>query len=317
VGKKSYLCGVKINLKHCSMPINIPNSLPAVGRLREENIFVMHSQRALQQDIRPLRIAVLNLMPLKIDTETDLVRVLSNSPLQVELDLIGLESHSSQHTPIAHIREFYTDFADVRAEHYDGLIVTGAPVEQIPFEEVDYWREMTQVLDWAREHVTSSLFICWSAQAALYHYYGVGKHPLPKKMFGIFEHRVNAPHHPLFRGFDDVFFAPHSRHTEIKHSEVAAVADLQILSESDEAGVYIVEARGGREFFVTGHSEYAPETLGNEYHRDLAKGLPIDLPKNYYQHDCPQNAPVVRWRAHAHLMFQNWLNYFVYQITPY
>jgi homoserine O-succinyltransferase len=299
------------------MPINIPDKLPAVELLKKENIFVMGSQRALQQDIRPLRIALLNLMPLKIDTETDLVRVLSNSPLQVELDLIGLSSHESSHTPIEHIREFYIAFDEIKGQRYDGLIVTGAPLGHVPFEAVDYWRELTQVLDWARENVTASMFLCWSAQAALYHYYGVPRHPLPQKMFGIFEHTLNAPQHPLFRGFDEVFYAPHSRHTELRRQDIAQVPTLDILSESDEAGVYIVASRSGRELFITGHAEYAPETLDNEYRRDLSKGLPIDVPRRYYRNNDPALPPLVRWRSHANLLFQNWLNYFVYQVTPY
>jgi homoserine O-succinyltransferase len=299
------------------MPLNIPDRLPAIELLRKENIFVMDNTRATSQDIRPLRVAMLNLMPLKIDTETDLVRVLSNSPLQVELDLIGLQSHESKNTPIEHIREFYISFDKIRNDRYDGLIVTGAPVEQIEFEQVNYWDELMQILDWAKTHVTASMFICWAAQAALYHYYGVKKYPLPQKMFGIFEHTLNVPHSPLFRGFDEVFFAPHSRHTEVRKRDLEAVPELTILSESAEAGVYIVQGGEGREIFITGHSEYAPETLGNEYRRDLAKGVPINMPLNYFRNNNPQEPPLVRWRSHANLLFQNWLNYFVYQVTPY
>jgi homoserine O-succinyltransferase len=299
------------------MPINIPDKLPAIEQLKKENIFAIGISRASKQDIRPIRLALINLMPLKITTETDLVRVLSNSPLQVELDLISLKSHTSRNTPIEHIREFYIDFDQIKDQKYDGLIITGAPVEQLEFEEVNYWEELTTIFDWAKTHVTSSLFICWSAQAALYHYYGIPKYPLNKKMFGAFEHKVNDPLNPLFRGFDDVFFAPHSRHTEIKRVDIEKVPGLTILSESDEAGIYAVLAREGREVFITGHSEYAPETLDNEYKRDVAKKLPIDIPQNYYPGNDPGKHPVIRWRSHANLLFSNWLNYFVYQVTPY
>jgi homoserine O-succinyltransferase len=305
------------HLKRRLMPLNIPDKLPAIEQLKKENIFVIGNSRASKQDIRPLRIAVLNLMPLKITTETDLVRVLSNSPLQVELDLIKIKNHVSKNTPIEHIREFYIAFEQIKHQKYDGLIVTGAPVELLPFEEVTYWKEITEILDWAKTHVTSSLFICWSAQAALYHYYGIPKYPLEKKTFGIFEHKLNEPSNALFRGFDDVFFAPHSRHTEIRRKDIEKVPELTILSESDESGVYIVFARNGREVFVTGHSEYSPETLDNEYKRDISKNLPIDIPRNYYLDNDPNNPPLVRWRSHANLLFSNWLNYFVYQVTPY
>jgi homoserine O-succinyltransferase len=299
------------------MPINIPDKLPAIEQLKKENIFAIGISRASKQDIRPIRLALINLMPLKITTETDLVRVLSNSPLQVELDLISLKSHTSRNTPIEHIREFYIDFDQIKNQKYDGLIITGAPVEQLEFEEVNYWDELTTIFDWAKTHVTSSLFICWSAQAALYHYYGIPKYPLDKKMFGAFEHKVNDPLNPLFRGFDDLFFAPHSRHTEIKRVDIEKVPGLTILSESDEAGIYAVLAREGREVFITGHSEYAPETLDKEYKRDVAKNLPIDIPQNYYPGNDPGKHPVIRWRSHANLLFSNWLNYFVYQVTPY
>jgi len=299
------------------MPINIPDKLPAIEQLKKENIFAIGISRASKQDIRPIRLALINLMPLKITTETDLVRVLSNSPLQVELDLISLKSHTSRNTPIEHIREFYIDFDQIKNQKYDGLIITGAPVEQLEFEDVNYWEELTSIFDWAKTHVTSSLFICWSAQAALYHYYGIPKYPLTKKMFGAFEHKVNEPLNPLFRGFDDVFFAPHSRHTEIKRVDIEKVPGLTILSESDDAGIYAVLARDGREVFITGHSEYAPETLDNEYKRDVAKNLPIDIPQNYYPGNDPNKHPVIRWRSHANLLFSNWLNYFVYQVTPY
>jgi homoserine O-succinyltransferase len=299
------------------MPLNLPDKLPAIELLKKENIFVMDNSRATQQDIRPLRIVVLNLMPIKITTETDLVRLLSNSPLQVEISFMKLKSHTSKHTPVEHMKAFYTDFEDMKSQKYDGMIITGAPVEQIDFEEVKYWGELTEIFDWARTHVTSTLYICWAAQAGLYHYYGVPKHPLPKKMFGIFEHRALAPLHAIFRGFDDTFYVPHSRHTEVRREDIEKAKELTILSESEESGVYLIEGRKGREFFVTGHSEYSPYTLDNEYKRDLAKGLPIEKPVNYYIDDDPAKGPFVRWKAHANLLFSNWLNYFVYQETPY
>jgi homoserine O-succinyltransferase len=299
------------------MPLNLPNKLPAIELLKKENIFVIDLSRATQQDIRPLRIAVLNLMPLKITTETDLIRLLSNSPLQIEVTFMKLKSHTSKNTPVEHMMTFYTDFEEMRTQKYDGMIVTGAPVEQLDFEEVNYWDELTDIFDWARTHVTSTLYICWAAQAGLYHFYGIPKYPLEKKMFGIFEHHKSEPLHPIFRGFDDVFFVPHSRHTEIHKEDILNCPELTLLSESKEAGVYMVEARNGREFFITGHSEYSPMTLDTEYRRDLSKGLPIEMPHNYYQHDNPDEGVVVRWRAHANLLFTNWLNYFVYQETPY
>lgn len=299
------------------MPLNLPNKLPAIELLKKENIFVIDLSRATQQDIRPLRIAILNLMPLKITTETDLIRLLSNSPLQIEVTFMKLKSHTSKNTPIEHMMTFYTDFEEMRSQKYDGMIVTGAPVEQLDFKEVTYWDELTDIFDWARTHVTSTLYICWAAQAGLYHFYGIPKYPLGKKMFGIFEHHKSAPLHPIFRGFDDAFFVPHSRHTEIHKEDILNCPDLTLLSESEEAGVYLVEARNGREFFITGHSEYSPMTLDTEYRRDLSKGLPIEMPHNYYLHDNPEEGVVVRWRAHANLLFTNWLNYFVYQETPY
>lgn len=299
------------------MPVNIPATLPAVDVLRNENIFVMDSDRALTQEIRPLKIVILNLMPLKITTETDLIRLLSNSPLQIELDLLQLESHTSRNTPIEHMVNFYKKFDEISKSNYDGMIITGAPVEQMPFEEVDYWPEMVKIMEWARKHVTSTLFICWASQAGLYHYYGVPKYPLPSKMFGVFEHHIHNPLNPIFRGFDDVFYVPHSRHTEIRSEDILKVPELTILSESPESGVYMVMARNGREFFITGHSEYSPNTLHEEFQRDLSKGLPIDLPRNYYLNDDPSQGIVVRWRSHANLMITNWLNYFVYQVTPF
>ncbi|MCL1608705.1 MULTISPECIES: homoserine O-succinyltransferase [Mediterranea] len=299
------------------MPLNLPDRLPAIELLKKENIFVFDHSRASRQDIRPLRIVVLNLMPLKITTETDLVRLLSNTPLQIELSFMKLRSHTPKNTPVEHMKAFYKDFELMSDERFDGMIITGAPVEQMPFEEVNYWSEVSAIFDWARTHVTSTLYICWAAQAGLYHHYGVPKHDLPHKMFGIFEHTVNRPLLPIFRGFDDVFYVPHSRHTEIRREDIERCPELDILSESPEAGVYMVMARDGREFFVTGHSEYSPYTLDGEYKRDLAKGLPIDMPRNYYRGDDPSQPPLVRWRAHANLLFSNWLNYYVYQETPY
>ena len=299
------------------MPLKLPDQLPAIELLKQENIFVMDTTRATGQDIRPLRIAILNLMPLKITTETDLVRLLSNTPLQVEISFMKIKSHTPKNTPIEHMKAFYTDFEQMREQRYDGMIVTGAPVEQMDFERVTYWDEITEIFDWARTHVTSTLYICWAAQAGLYHFYGIPKYPQEKKMFGIFPHRALQPLHPIFRGFDDVFYVPHSRHTEVRSEDILRVPALTLLSESPEAGVYLVMARGGREFFVTGHSEYSPLTLDGEYRRDLGKGLPIEMPRNYYVDDDPAKGVLVRWRAHANLLFSNWLNYFVYQETPY
>lgn len=299
------------------MPLNLPDKLPAIELLKEENIFVIDNSRATQQDIRPLRIAILNLMPLKITTETDLVRLLSNTPLQVEISFMKLKSHTSKNTSVEHMETFYTDFEEMCSDKYDGMIITGAPVEQMDFEEVGYWEEITKVFNWARTHVTSTLYICWAAQAGLYHHYGVPKHALEQKMFGIFRHRTLDPLHPIFRGFDDLFYVPHSRHTEVRKEDILKVPELTLLSESDESGVYLVMARGGREFFVTGHSEYSPLTLDAEYRRDLEKGLPIEVPYHYYLDNDPDKGPVVCWRGHANLLFSNWLNYFVYQETPY
>ena len=299
------------------MPLNIPDKLPAIEFLQKENIFVMDTSRASHQDIRPLKIAVLNLMPIKITTEIDLVRLLSNSPLQIELDFISLSSHVSKNTPKEHMLAFYKDFNLIIYNKYDGLIITGAPVEQMPFEEVAYWNELTEILNWAKSNVTSSIFICWGAQAALYHYYGIPKYPLEKKMFGVFKHTKTDATNPILRGFDDIFYVPHSRYTEIKREDILKVPELTILSESDESGVYMVASRNGREFFLTGHSEYSPETLDIEFKRDLARNLPIEMPKNYYLDDKPENPPVVRWRSQANMLFVNWLNYYVYQKTPY
>lgn len=299
------------------MPVTIPIRLPAIELLKKENIFVMDDERASSQDIRPLKIAILNLMPLKVTTETDLIRLLSNTPLQLEIDFIKLKSHTPKNTPIEHLKMFYKDFDLISPNKYDGMIITGAPVELMPFEKVNYWDELTRIFDWGRQNVTSTLYICWAAQAGLYYHYGVPKHELPAKMFGVFKHRPCDRLNPIFRGFDDEFYVPHSRHTEVRREDIEKCPGLTILSESDEAGVYMVMARNGREFFITGHSEYSPNTLDDEYRRDLKKGLPIDMPKNYYAGDDPSKGPVVRWRSHANLLFTNWLNYFVYQATPY
>ncbi|MDR2496297.1 MAG: homoserine O-succinyltransferase [Tannerellaceae bacterium] len=299
------------------MPLNIPKNLPAIDLLKKEQIFVMDSLRAATQDIRPLNVLVLNLMPVKVTTETDLIRLLSNTPLQIELKFVKVSGHTPKNTPIEHMQEFYINFDELAHNYYDGMIITGAPVEQIAFEDVRYWEELTGILEWARTHVTSTLYICWAAQAALYHFYGIPKYDLPRKMFGVFRHRLSDPHLPIFRGFDDSFFVPHSRHTEIRSSDIIRHSSLSIIAESDEAGVHMVMTRGGREFYITGHAEYAPGTLGDEYRRDLAKGLPIHIPANYYTDDDPSRQPHVRWRAHANLLFTNWLNYYVYQATPY
>ena len=291
--------------------------LPAVETLRKENIFVMDSDRAQSQEIRPLKIVVLNLMPLKITTETDLVRLLSNSPLQIEIDFLRLKSHTSKNTPIEHMMAFYKDLDEIQKSNYDGMIITGAPVELLEFEEVKYWKELTGIFDWAHNHVTSTLYICWAAQAGMYHFYGVPKYRLPEKMFGVFEHKTNNSLNPIFRGFDDVFYVPHSRHTEVRSRDILKVPELTLISESEKSGVYMVMARNGREFFITGHSEYSANTLDTEYKRDIKKGLPINLPENYYRDNDPKNEPLVRWRSHANLLFTNWRNYFVYQETPY
>lgn len=299
------------------MPLNLPDKLPAIEILKGENIFVIDSSRANQQDIRPLRMVVLNLMPLKITTETDLVRLLSNTPLQLEISFMKIKSHTSKNTPIEHMQTFYNDFDEMRHQKFDGMIITGAPVELMDYEEVSYWNEITEIFDWARTHVTSTFYICWAAQAGLYHHYGIPKYPLEKKKFGVYEHLALDPLHPIFRGFDDVFYVPHSRHTEVRKEDILNVPQLKLLSESEGAGVYMVEGREGREFFVTGHSEYSPFTLDVEYRRDKEKGLPIELPQNYYRENDPTKEPLVRWRGHANLLFSNWLNYFVYQETPY
>lgn len=301
------------------MPLNLPDKLPAIDILKEENIFVIDNSRASTQDIRPLKIVILNLMPIKITTETDLIRLLSNSPLQIEVSFMKLKSHTSKNTPIEHMKAFYRYFECMRNEKFDGMIITGAPVEHLEFEDVSYWDEIQDIFNWTRTHVTSTLYICWAAQAGLYHHYGIPKYPLDKKMFGIFEHHIceGMSKLPIFRGFDDVFFVPHSRHTEVRRADIEKHPELTIISESDDSGVHIVMARGGREFYVTGHSEYSPYTLDTEYRRDLGKGLPIDMPKNYYRDNDLEKGPLVRWRSTANLLFSNWLNYYVYQETPY
>lgn len=299
------------------MPVKVPEGLPAVEELKAENIFVMGENRATAQDIRPLRIAVLNLMPLKLMTETDLLRLISNTPLQMELDLIDIGTHVSRNTPREHIEAFYKRFEDIKSNFYDGFIITGAPVEKVEFEQVDYWPELTEVFDWAKTHATSTIYICWAAFAGLYHHYGIKKHVLDHKISGVFPHVVNDKRNPLFRGFDDTFHVPHSRFSRLDKAEVEAHKELSIISESDESGIYIVMGRDGREFFITGHSEYSPHTLDFEYHRDLEKGLNPSIPAHYYHNDDPGLGPIVKWRSHANLLFTNWLNYFVYQATPY
>jgi len=299
------------------MPIKIPNDLPAVEILNKENIFVMHEDRALHQDIRPLNIVILNLMPTKIVTETQILRLLRNSPLQVDIVLLHPKTHISKNTSREHLIKFYNTFDEICDRKFDGMIITGAPVEQLPFEEVDYWDELVQIMDWSVTNVFSTFHICWGAQAALYHHYGIPKYQLPEKMFGIFPHRVTKKNQKLLRGFDDIFYAPHSRHTEVRREDIQKVPELEILAESDEAGIYIVASKNGRQVFVTGHSEYDPLTLKAEYERDIAKGLKINLPKNYFPNDDPNFDPIVTWRGHANLLFNNWLNYYVYQETPY
>ena len=299
------------------MPVKIAESLPARKTLEEENVFVIGVQRALHQDIRPLKLAIVNLMPTKISTETQLLRLLSNSPLQVDITLLHMETHESKNTPQEHLVEHYATFDDVKEQKFDGLIITGAPVETLPFQEVDYWPELDDLLKWKETHVFSTFHICWAAQAGLFHRYGVPKYPLPAKMFGVFPHRVLLRHESLLRGFDDEFYAPHSRHTEIRAADISQVPDLDILASSPEAGVYIVASKDRRQFYVTGHSEYDPLTLKAEYDRDINKGLPINVPQNYYPNDDPTQPPVVRWRGHASLLYANWLNYYVYQTTPF
>ena len=291
------------------MPIKIPNDLPAVKTLNDENIFVMTEKRAITQDIRPLKILLLNLMPKKIETETQLSRLLGNSPLQVDLEFIHTKSHQSKNTSAEHLFTFYKTF--------DGMIITGAPAEKLEFEEVEYWNELCEIMEWSKTHVHSTFHICWGAQAALYYHFGINKKPLEKKLFGVFEHKVDYKKSILFRGFDDVFMVPHSRHTTIDAEDIKKVEELKILSTSKEAGVYAVSTKNGKQIFITGHSEYDADTLLNEYNRDVSQGLPIEIPKNYFKNDDPKKNPVVSWRSHANLLYSNWLNYFVYQTTPY
>ena len=299
------------------MPIKIPNQLPATNILTEENIFVMTETRARTQDIRPLQILLLNLMPTKIDTETQLSRLLGNTPLQVELTLMHMASHKSKNTSEEHLLAFYRTFDEVRDRQFDGMIITGAPVEQMPFEEVEYWDELCEIMKWSLTHVHSTFHICWGAQAGLYYHFGVQKRPLEKKLFGIFPHEADYKRSILFRGFDDVFFIPHSRHTEVAREDLEKIPDIKILASSPEAGVFALSTRKGRQIFITGHPEYDAGTLKKEYLRDVAAGKPIEIPKNYFPGDDPEKEPIVSWRSSANLLYSNWLNYFVYQTTPY
>ena len=299
------------------MPIQIPNDLPAAETLKNENIFVMNQTRAETQHIRPLEIVLLNLMPTKIVTETQLSRVLGNTPLQVHLELMMISSHKSKNTPEEHLLSFYKTFDELKDRKFDGMVITGAPVEHLPFEEVDYWDELVRIMEWSKTHVHSTFHICWAAQAGLYYHYGIQKRPLPEKLFGVYPHHADYKRAILLRGFDDTFWAPHSRHTTIDRADVEAVPGLKILASSDEAGVYIIMNKEGRQIFVTGHSEYDPDTLEREYLRDKAQGLPIHVPVNYYPNDDDTKPPIVRWRGHGNLLYSNWLNYFVYQTTPY
>ncbi|MDS1030903.1 homoserine O-succinyltransferase [Bacillota bacterium LX-D] len=299
------------------MPIRIPDNLPAAEILTRENIFVMTEGRAMHQDIRPLKIAILNLMPTKIITETQLLRLIGNTPIQVDVELLHPKTHVSKNTPEEHLTNFYKTFDEVKDDKFDGLIITGAPVEQLEFDEVSYWKEIQKIMEWSTRNVYSTFHTCWAAQAGLYYHYGIKKYPLQKKMFGIFSHKVNKPNAMLVRGFDDVFAAPHSRHTEVRRKDIEKVPQLQILSESEEAGIYLLKTAGGRQVFVTGHPEYDPLTLKAEYDRDRARGLDVEIPKNYYPEDDPSKPPIVSWRGHANLLFSNWLNYYVYQETPF
>ena len=299
------------------MPINIPHGLPAFNVLESENIFVMDQNRAMHQDIRPLSIAIYNLMPSKIDTETQLLRVLGNTSLQIDITLINPSNHHSKHTSIEHLKEFYQSFDDIKDKKFDGLIITGAPVETLDFEEIDYWEEMKEIMDWSRGNVFSTFHICWGAMAGLYHHYGINKYSIKEKIFGVFSHIKTKNNIKLLRGFDDVFYVPHSRHTEIKEEEINSVNDIELLSKSPEAGVYIVSSKDGRQIFVIGHGEYGGETLKKEYLRDKNKGLEIQIPKNYFRDDNPESIPIITWRSHGNLLYQNWLNYYVYQETPY
>lgn len=299
------------------MPIKVTDKLPATKQLRCENIFVMSETKAMHQDIRPLKIAIVNLMPTKITTETQLLRLLSNTPLQVEPDLITMKSHESKNTSYEHLSSFYKTFDEIKNSKYDGMIITGAPVENLDFEQVDYWEELTEIMEWSKTHVTSTFHICWAAQAGLYYHYGIPKYQLEEKCSGVFLHKVNRKTSKLVRGFDEKFYAPHSRYTQVLAQDIKKVKELEILAQSDEAGVYIVFTKGGRQIFVTGHSEYDAMTLADEYQRDVQKGINPNVPKHYFEDDDPKKPPIVRWKSHASLLFSNWLNYFVYQITPY
>ncbi|SFE36946.1 homoserine O-acetyltransferase MetA [Alteribacillus iranensis] len=299
------------------MPIKVPDHLPAKDILEKENIFIMNESRAYTQDIRPLKILILNLMPLKEQTETQILRMLGNTPLQLDVSFIHPNTHQSKNTPVEHLAAFYKTIDEVSNRKFDGMIITGAPVETLPFEEVDYWDELTHILDWSKTNVTSTLHICWGAQAGLYYHYGVPKYRLDKKQFGVFEHRVQNQHYNLLRGFDDVFIAPHSRYTETRKEDVEKVEALDILAESDEAGLYLIAEKSGKQIFVTGHGEYDRETLGDEFVRDRERGLNTELPENYFPDNNPEKKPPLRWRAHSNLLFTNWLNYYVYQETPY
>ena len=299
------------------MPIRVQNDLPAKEILEHENIFVMDETRATHQDIRPLKIGLLNLMPLKEATELDILRSMSNTPLQVDVSFITVSTHSSKNTPASHLNRFYQSFSDIRDSRFDGLIITGAPIELMDFEEVDFWNEMVEIMDWTREHVTSTLHLCWGAQAGLYHHYGINKYLLPEKLFGVYRHKVKNRRVPIVRGFDDEFMMPHSRHTDVHIEEIRADKRLTILAESDEAGAFLVMADNGRELYMMGHPEYDRLTLDREYKRDLAKGLPIHMPANYYPDDDPSQKPILSWRSHANNIYTNWLNYYVYQVTPY
>lgn len=299
------------------MPIKIPDLLPATQTLLDENIFVMTETRAITQDIRPLKILMLNLMPKKIETETQIARLIGNTPLQVELELLQTATHKSKHTSAEHMLAFYKTFDEVKHNKYDGMIITGAPVEHLEFEEVEYWDELCEIMEWSKTHVTSTFHICWSAQAALYYHFGIKKYPLEKKLFGVFEHTLDRKHAILFRGFDDTFLIPHSRHTTCKREDIEAVPELKIIASSEEAGVFVCATEKGKQIFVTGHSEYDADTLKKEYFRDKELGLPIDVPKNYFPDDDDTKEPIVQWRSCANLFYSNWLNYFVYQTTPY
>jgi len=299
------------------VPIQIPNDLPAAEVLQKENIFVMKQTRAETQHIRPLEIVLLNLMPTKIVTETQLSRMLGNTPLQVHLELMMLSTHKAKNTPEEHLLAFYKTFEELKDRKFDGMVITGAPVENMPFEQVNYWKELTEIMEWSKDHVHSTFHICWGAQAGLYYHHGIQKYPLPEKMFGVFKHKADYKHAILLRGFDDEFWVPHSRHTTIRREDIEATPGLKILASSEEAGVYILMNKEGRQIFVTGHSEYDPDTLEREYLRDKYQGLPIQVPKNYYPDDDDSKAPIVRWRGHGNLLYSNWLNYFVYQTTPY